>query len=365
VSFESGSVSCRMFFVPRALPDDAVERFASQCAPALESLKDVPIQGWVGGRHLLDRMIQEDNAYYGGYLRLSLMQAERKIPPALLKAEQTMEELAQMQATGSPALSRKVRAEIKQSIVDRLLPNMPPQLKGIQFVYDHTEQIIYADCVSEKQLDAFQIHFARAIGFALQPAMPDSAAMRLCNEDIQDWPPSSFTPDVDDSDASSHPGEEFLTWLWFVAEQERGGFDLDGQAVAVMIEGPLMFCMEGDGAHVTVLRKGSPLVSAEAKTSLMSGKKLSQAKLTLTVNDQAWVCTFDAREFVVRGLKLPDIERMDPISRFQERIRLMNEFRRFLLGAYTMFVKRRADASQWSNEVARIRQWVQDRRAAH
>ncbi len=81
MSFESGSIGCRLFFVPDEIPDDVVERFAAQAAPSLDALKDEPVQGWVGGRHLLDRVITEENAYTAGFLRLVLMQAERKIPP--------------------------------------------------------------------------------------------------------------------------------------------------------------------------------------------------------------------------------------------------------------------------------------------
>jgi hypothetical protein len=130
MSFESGSVSFRAFMVPQPLPADIVSRVAAQAAPGLDSLRDEPVQGWVGGRHLLDRRITDDNAYYAGYLRLTLMQAVRKIPPALLKAEQTMEELAYQQANGLAFLNRKQRAEIRQEVVARLfrLPLRGPRV---------------------------------------------------------------------------------------------------------------------------------------------------------------------------------------------------------------------------------------------
>jgi hypothetical protein len=68
-------------------------------------------------------------------VRLALRQAERKVPAALLKAECRMEELATMAAEGKAYLKAKQRAEIRQSVTDRLLPNMPPQLRAIPFVY--------------------------------------------------------------------------------------------------------------------------------------------------------------------------------------------------------------------------------------
>ena len=367
MSFESGSMSCRAFFVPRDLPDDAVERFAANAAPSLESLKDESIQGWVGGRHLLDRVITEDNAYYGGQLRLTLMQADRKIPPALLKAEQTMEELAHLQATGLQFLNRKTRSEIKEQVVDRLLPQMPPQLKGIHFVHSPNERMVYASCMSEKQLDAFQIHFARTLGYALIPAMPGETALRRKSLDVEELPPSSFSPDLDDRQVSYVIGEDFLTWLWYMSEVEKGAILLEeiGE-VAVLIEGPLTFHMEGDGAHVTVLRKGAPLVSAEAKTALLVGKKLRQARVNMVLGEQAWVCTLDADQFVFRGLKLPESEeKLDPISRFQERMLKLDRFVDLFFRLYDEFLSRRSRPEEWQDEVTRIRKWVSDRQAAH
>ena len=85
--FEGGSVSFRMFFLPREMPADAVQRFQKNAVPPLDGLKADPLHGWVTGRHLLDRQITEDTASYGGYLRMTLMQAARKIPVSLFRRE--------------------------------------------------------------------------------------------------------------------------------------------------------------------------------------------------------------------------------------------------------------------------------------
>src|SRR5690242_11162172 len=108
-----------MFYVPRGLPDDAVQKFAKHAAPPIESLGDGEINGWVSGRHLLDRKINRDNAYYGGFLRLTLMQAERKIPEPLLRAESKMEEIAQLQASGEERLTQATRSDIRRSVTAR------------------------------------------------------------------------------------------------------------------------------------------------------------------------------------------------------------------------------------------------------
>lgn len=364
MSFESGSISLRFFHVPRPMPRDAIERFAAHAAPPLETLGDGTIQGWVTGRHLLDRVITDENAFHGGHLRLALMQAERKIPEALLRAECRMEELAHLQAQGVEKVSGAVRREIRRSVEDRLLPQMPPQLKGIPFIHDERNGLIHAAALSDKQVDAFQVHFAQTVGFSLIPETPDLAAMKRKQKNVRDWTPSSFSPERDDEEVSHDPGLDFLTWLWFVAEARGGQLKIgDLGDIAVMIEGPLMLVMEGAGAHEAVVRKGEPLLSAETKAALLSGKKLRRAKLTLARGDQAWSVTLDAVPMAFRGLKLPEGEKLDPISKFQERMDLLFLFHEAFFGLYDRFVDERSDSRKWNATVKEVHAWVSGRKS--
>jgi hypothetical protein len=363
MSFESGSVSFRMFYVPRAFPRDAVEKFAAHAAPPIDTLGDGEINGWVSGRHLLDRKITEDNAYYGGFLRLTLMKAEKKIPDSLLRAECKIEELAQLAASGKDHLSQATRGEIRRSVEARLLPQMPPTLKGIPFVYDEKAELLHAAALSDKQLDVFQIFLTQTVGFGLIPVLPETASLKRKQANVKDWRPTSFSPEMEDDEVPESPGRDFLTWLWFVAEA-RGGMIKAGELgdFAVMIEGPLLFVMEGAGAHETSLRKGEPMLSAEAKTALLSGKKLRRAKITLARNDQSWTCSFDADQFVFRGLKLPEGEKLDAVSRFQERMALLDTFQQAFMGLFDRFVDERRDAKIWKDARADIHKWVSGRK---
>ncbi len=371
MAFESGSASFRIFYVPRPLPRNAIERFAEHAAPAIESLSDGAIQGWVTGRHLLDRNITDDTATFGGFLRLTLMQAERKIPESLLRAECKMEELSRMQAEGVDRLGGSARREIRRGIEARLLPTMPPQLKGIHFVYDARSELLFTSALSDKQVDAFQIHFAQTIGFSLIPVTPEMAAMKRQQSNVRDWEPSSFSPEREDAEVSHDPGLDFLTWLWFVAEARGGQLKIEGAGeIAVMIEGPLMFVIEGAGAHEIVLRKGEPLLSAESKTALLGGKKLRRAKVTLAQGDVAYTFTLDTVPFTFRGLKLPEGEtdakgeriKLDAISRFQSRMERLDFFQRAFFGFYDRFVTERRDSKKWGATIKEIHKWVADRK---
>ena len=364
--FEQGTISCRIFLVPRSLPKDAIERFAGDVAPPVDSSVHVEIRGWVSGRHLLDRDINEDTAYYGGFLRLTLLSAERKIPTSLLKAECRMEELAHLAAHDIDFIDRRQRAEIRRSVEERLLPQMPPQLNGIPFVYIESSGVIYASAASIRQMDAFMAFFTHTLGMHLIPCMPGALALERKSVQVEDWRPSSLSPELPDGSIESSAGREFLTWLWFIAEA-RGGIVSVGDLgdVGILIEGPLTLILEGNGAHETVLRRGEPLCSAEAKASLLAGKTLRHAKLTLTQGEDIFVTTLDAEEFVLRGLRLPDIDVFDAVSRFQERMFKLDTFREILFSLYDRFIEERHDSSTWKKTQKDIHRWVSNRKTRH
>ena len=133
-------------------------------------------RGWVTGRHLLDTMINEDSARYGGWVRLALRLAERKVPAALLQAECRMEELAVQAAEGKPFLRAKERAEIRRGVMERLLPSMPPQLRAIPFVYLPEATWLYVSALPNSAWDVFHAALVSTLGLSGSPATPEVLA---------------------------------------------------------------------------------------------------------------------------------------------------------------------------------------------
>ena len=363
MSFESGSIAVRMFYVAKGLPSDAVEKFAKHAAPPLKSMGTGATQGWVGSRHLIDVPITEENAYYGGYLRLALVKAERKVPGSLLRAECMLEEVAYMRAEGKTYVDRKARSDIRKDVMARLLPTMPPTLKGIPFVYEDRERLLYAVALSEGQLDAFVINFKETVGVNLIPVTAATAAAKRRGIRVAEWAKTSFSAEVEDEEMEDTPGLDFLTWLWFASEARGGVFATKEHGeLAVAIEGPLLFTRAGAGAHEISLRKGLPTVSAEAKTALLSGKKLRRAKVMLARAEEKWTCSFDAQTFVFRGVKLPEPKEMlDPASRFQERVLRLGDFRVLVFELFDRFLDERSDGKRWTATKKEIHQWIAER----
>lgn len=363
--FESGTVSFRMYQLPRPIPEDSVELFAAHAAPPIDTIGSEQMAGWVTGRHLLDRNITDETAMFGGYLRLALQIAERKIPASMLHAECKMEELAILAAEDKQFLNRQQRSEIKRQKKEELLPNMPVQIKGLPFVHQPGASRLYAQALSLKQSDLFVVRFQQTLGFSALPLVPETAAMERKQEDVNDWQPFSFSPKLPDQTMLNEPGRDFLTWLWYVMEARNGTLNLpDIGDVQIMIDGPLTFVHEGNGAHETVLKNGNPVGSAEAKTCLLSGKKLRQAKLMVAQGDLSWQATVDADEFTFRSLSLPKSETlMDAVSQFQERMELIERFSEIFLCMFDCFIEVRKRPSEWSQQREKIHSWIQQRHA--
>lgn len=364
MGFDSGNLSFRMFYLPEGMPEDAIERFAENAAPSLIALDREGISGWVTGHHLLDREINEDRAYMAGYLYLQLMKAELKIPEKLLRAEIKMGELVRLRDEGIDFISHQMRSEIRQEVIDRLLPDMPPTLSEIPIVYDRQEKILYAGALTDKQAEALTVIFQKTIGSSLVMLTPETAAMQRRQFSTRDLIPTSFSPECPDEDAGDSLGQDFLTWLWFFVEKQGALATLsDVGQVGIVIEGPLTFIRDGGAASVAVLRKGTVLTSAEAKTSLLGGKKLKSAKLSLVRTEEVWTCTLGADEFVFRSLKMPKGDAKDPESRFHERMLTLTMFRKMFLGLYDRFLELRTDPVKWSQTQKDIHKWVADRTA--
>lgn len=363
MGFESGSMTFRMFVLKHRLPGDVAKGFASHAAPPMDAVKREARVGWVTGRHLLDRHITDDTAYVGGHLRLTLVKAERKVPEALLRAECRMQELAEVTGAGEGGLKRERRSAIRKEVEERLQPTMPPSLTAIPMVADSRAGMVYAAAMAEKQMETFLRYFQEASGVELIPMTPEVAALKRQQVNARDLGPTSFSPEVEDGAAGGSLGQDFLTWLWFFSEARGGEIEVAREKWAVGIEGPLMFVLEGEGAHETILRKGSPLVSAEAKVALLNGKKLRAARLILARGEMQWSVTLDADTFAFRGLKVPKEERLDPVSRFQERMLAVAAFREAFFSLYDQFLSERRMEGSWRETRTAIHRWVTGRTA--
>lgn len=359
MAFDSGSLSFRIFYLQHAYDSSLVDAFAKNAAPPISSLNRDPISGWVTGRHLFDRDISEETCLFGPYLHAQLMRAEKKIPASLLRAHLKMEEDIELRAREAEFLTRAAKAEVKQRVVESLLPTMPPTLSSIPVVVDFRNTLLLATALSDKQIDTLSPVFKETAGTLPILLTAETAALRRKRINANDLEPVSFSPDGTlEPPIESTLGMDFLTWLWFAWEKEGGVYHLpDGREFGIMLEGPITFFREGQGAHEALLRKGTPLNSREAYTALFCGKKLKRAKFVVAIGDEVYSATMDA-DFAIRSLKLPRGEQTDPGGKLEERMLFIETFCNAWLSLFDRFLDIRTDASQWPKTLKDMRKWI-------
>jgi len=359
--FEQGKITFRICYLPEDLPEDALELFNNKAAGSLDAVSNEPRWGWVTGRHLLDTRIDEETAIVGGYLHLCLREAERKIPNSLLVAECKKMELLKQQEDKTDHISRKDRMNIKTQVMERMLPNMPVQISGTAFVIDPNEGLLYVAAASDKKLELFLGFFSQTVGFEPIPMIPWMVSLDLFKVDPAGIPSLKFTDKKIKLDNDSTLGQNFLTWLWFYQNECEGKLPESKLGrFSFILDGPLLFVAEGQGALETAIKKGLPTESAEAKAALKVGKKLKSAKLIMVRDGDGdeWSVTLDADSFVFRGLALPDGEAMERHAIFEERMNSLFVFQKIFFELFRLFINEFKDSKKVAKFEEKAQRWV-------
>lgn len=361
MAFETGNPSFRVFKCGELMDEGLIEAFRKHLAPKVEAITTSPMEAWSGWRHLLDRDLDEENCLFVPWLYINRMKSERKIPKPLLRALCKIEEAKELKSSNLESLPGKLRAEIKDKIIEEQTPDMPPTLKGYGIVLDFSSGLIYAEATSEKAAESFAGAFSETTGHSIAVLSPQTLAVTRKNVNANDLEPAVFT----DDESASVPdncnlGLEFLTWAWYCWEEETDRFETTrGESMEFMMQGPVAFYNEGKGAHNVVIRNGLPLQSREAGAALLCGKKVRKIKIALADGERAWSATLDS-DFAFTGVKLPR-DPKEPKQSFQERMGLLETFVEAIFSLYDVFLELRSDAGEWKKTEKKMKAWVRRR----
>ncbi|MBN1864005.1 MAG: recombination-associated protein RdgC [Victivallales bacterium] len=357
MSFENKTFALTIFRLSSEMPEDTLEIFVSKAGKKLDELTAEENIGWVSGRHLLETAINENTAIFGGNYSVNLRIAQRKIPAPLLNAECKMIELEYKQQNNLDFVPAKIRREIKQDIEDRRVANMPPQITGIPVLIDRASNILYLGTASKKTADIFVDFFHQT--FSIEPIHADleDIMARVFKETPESLPVVSFSESALKDEFA--PGRDFLTWLWYSHETSKATFQLGNHGqISFAVQGPLTFAFsdETKGAGETIVKKGNPQHSAEAKAALSVGKKLKKAKVQIAQGNNIWTATFDADRFAFSGMSLPEGEQMEIHSKYQEKAAFLDIFRLAVEELFKKYVVT-VQGEKFKDELKRIHKW--------
>ena len=161
-------------------------------------------------------------------------------------------------------------------------------------------------------------------------------------------------------------GQEFLTWLWYKSEERGGAVLLPESGDIQLVFEKYMILESGEGESLErLICKGLQTELQEARTGLLMGKKLEQARVYLARGDYEWRLTLGATLFEYRNVVLPRTvtasdEGTDPVAveaKTLERIGMSEEALRTIDELFRLFLGLRT-GPDWAEELAGLKRWI-------
>jgi len=331
-----------------------IEKMAPLAIGDVSGVKDEPKYGFAGWRHM-QAPVNETECIVGGHLRFQMVKASRSVPASILKDECKRAELAFCQANNMDRCPSKERKRIKADTRERLLMSFVPVLKGTEVAIDMASRNVFIESTSVKEIDSLVALFHKATDSEIVPA-PLDMLKAIRNNSVYGLIINGIA-----SESSNATFSDFLTWLWFLSEENGGNVENSGYES--MVEGPLTMrsgVSEPTGAMLAKLSSGGlPQVSSEAKAALLIGKKLVKCRLVIAKDKQVWDGKFDSDTMSFSGLHLPEGEAMTNEDRFVEVIESLNTIANVIQMYFDKFIE---DAGDDELDKA-IDKWAKERKA--
>jgi hypothetical protein len=158
-------------------------------------------------------------------------------------------------------------------------------------------------------------------------------------------------------------GHEFLTWLWFVMENDPQSIkDENGRPVSLDMGGRIVLENSRQEAIETITIKGNESELEEGRLALRNGAVVTEMNLYCRIDGPLWTFTLKGESLDLSGLKIPENEKSEKaddlegtillrIASYETIISLIHHiFRKFL----TLRI-----SDQWDKKTApNIRKWV-------
>ena len=386
MGFTSGSIAFRRFAVigPKQpdVPDEKIIETLQENALRVSELGvPEPVEyGWCGGRHVLDGSFSFQHNVFNDCMFFALRIDTNKVPGDLKKAYQIMEEDAASKDNPSGFISKKQKAEAKDSVEkkldDELRSGRFRRSKIVQILWDMPGQMLYCQCGNTDQEKLLEI-FSRCFNLELQPLSAGSVALRLLEpqgkrRDYEDLKPTRFVygpggesqwPDYPWVMKGSEPrdflGNEFLLWLWHEADSKTGVIATTDGEVTIMFDKALDLDCAYSETGKDALRGTGPSRMPEAMDALRTGKVPRKAGLIMDAHGSQYTLTLQCEQFAIAGLQMPEVEDADsPRTLFEERITQLRDFVKSVDSLYAAFLNVRL--SGWDGVKVAIRKWLGD-----
>lgn len=160
---------------------------------------------------------------------------------------------------------------------------------------------------------------------------------------------------------------EFLTWLWYTAEESGGeiSVELSGKLenVELWLEDKIVLESQTSHVHKQALKGGQPGASLEATAALISGKSVSELKMGLSWRDSDYIFNLNSKDLQPTGIALPTLkgEYSDQLDVIHARAEALQTIVDIIDALFLQFLRARTNKTWENNELGQIKDWIEHR----
>jgi len=158
-------------------------------------------------------------------------------------------------------------------------------------------------------------------------------------------------------------GNEFLTWLWFMIENDQAFFKkIDNEFKSLEIGDKIVFENRKKDSLEIVSIKGDNAGREEGKLSLQKGSVVTELNLLYKSGPGKWRFSVKGESFGIAGLKTPETGRVETEDDMEgailEKIFLVDRMLIFFQPLFKDFVRLRISGQWRRDSVPMIKKWI-------
>ena len=158
-------------------------------------------------------------------------------------------------------------------------------------------------------------------------------------------------------------GEEFLTWLWFIIDNDQDLFKIfDKEYVALEVGNRIVFENRRKEAAERLTIKGDGASLEEGIVALKKGALVTELNLVYKSSELTWQFTLKGESLNISSLSIPSTGSAESEEDLEgvvlEKIFLFEKILNLIENLFSHFVKLRVSDTWQGKEVTRIRKWI-------
>lgn len=337
MAFMSGTVGFSRFSViggsPKRLDDNLLDKIRQHLVGRQRVMRtDHEDVGWIGGRHVLDQVIEMEKNVVGDCLHFGLRIDTSRPPPDLTRAYVQMELdslLGQDNRSGGfGRIKREATEAARRRIEGEVRDGKYRKLRHFPMLLDTRDEVVYVGATVPAVLERLYPLFKETFGKRLEAMSAGFVAFAWAEKKgvtrmLEGLQPARFVPDgrgsghaevywtANDSTSRDYLGNEFLLWLWYTLAEESDTLKLadDTEASVVIVKHLVLECPRAETGKETIVCDG-PAQLPESRRAIRSGKLPRKAGLIVSRQGEQYEFTLQAETFNISAGTLPKNEAM-------------------------------------------------------